>query len=159
MNPSPLLPPLPPGTLRRLQRDADNVRGTAARKHLPLDRRDEARETHAARLHFALGCWLHYYHRRISASTAASFHDRVDCLRRLFQAGITHPHYDFYTVFDFGERHFDTLLEMGDADEVIDAVRHYHHLYPSDPIRNAFTEMGWPLDGAAVRQCGQLRLF
>ena len=127
--------------LEQLKADAANVRAAAERKQLTLNHWEEARESEIAKKHFDLGCWLYYYSQRIYRTECR--HDRVDCALRLFLSGLCNPHYDFFTVFDFGERQFDTLFEMGDSVEVIDALR--QHL-PSDKtgsLRKAFDYYGW----------------
>ncbi|BBA45330.1 hypothetical protein BCCH1_78410 (plasmid) [Burkholderia contaminans] len=121
--------------------DATDVRATATRKDLLLDWREEANELDAAREHFDLGCWLYYYAPRIRR--ASSFDDRVDCARRLFEAGIFRPGYQFFTIFGFGEREFDSVFEMGDAEAVIEQLR--SHL-ESPRIQEAFKRYGWPVE-------------
>lgn len=125
-------------------RDLDNLKATATRKGLTLDAWEEHNESTAGKLNFELGCWLYYYNRRIY--DADGFNARVDCMRRIFEAGHTYLHYEYFTVFDFGERQFDTLIEMGDASEVIDAVRTlYLPVDTSGNVRTAFEYFGWPL--------------
>lgn len=136
--------PLSDSERRSLRADLDNIRLTAARKKVTLDPYDEANEAHSGNLHFELGCWLYYYRRRISVEGTET---RIDCARRIFEAGITNPGYKFFTVFDFGERQFDTLFESGDAEEVIAGLR---ALIPGDTtgnIQKAFTYFGWPVLG------------
>lgn len=49
----------------------------------------------------------------------------------------------FFTVFGFGERDFDSLFEMGDADQVVAGLR---AMLDSDVhIRNAFLFHRWPI--------------
>lgn len=138
------LPPLPKAQLDQLMADARDLRGAAARKGTTLDRYEEARESAAAREHFDLGAWLFYYSNRVGREDGRQ--ERVDCLRRLFEAGIYRPGYDFFTVFDFGERTFDTCVEMGDADEVIDALRELAHQHRNCNLIAAFEYMGWSLE-------------
>jgi hypothetical protein len=76
---------------------------------------------------------------------AEGLKSRIDCARRIFLSGINNPGYDFFTVFDFGERQFDSIFEMGDAEQVIEAIR---LLIPGDKsgnIAKAFANFGWPL--------------
>lgn len=137
------LAPISTAQRAQLRRDLDDLRGTAARKGTTLDRWEEVNETNAGNKHFELGCWLYYYNRRIGTEGLAT---RVDCARRIFQAGFTHLGYEFFTAFDFGERQFDTLFEMGDGKDVIAELR---KLIPKDTTGNlvkAFAYMGWPID-------------
>ncbi|WP_368714090.1 hypothetical protein [Paraburkholderia sp. EG287A] len=136
--------PLSNAIRERLRRDLENIRATAERKQVTLDRWEEADEQREGRAHFELGCWLYYYSTRIYQPDA--FQDRVDCSRRIYQAGFTHLNYEFFTVFDFGERHFDTLVEMGDADAVVDALRALVPLDTTGNLAKAFEYNHWPLE-------------
>ena len=136
--------PLSNAIRERLRRDLENIRATAERKQVTLDRWEEMDEQLEGKAHFELGCWLYFYSARIGQPGA--FQDRVDCLRRIYQAGLTHLNYEFFTVFDFGERQYDTLVEMGDGSEVVDALR---ALIPRDTTGNlvkAFEYNHWPLE-------------
>lgn len=143
--------PLTAKELAVLQADAQNIRAAAKRKDVTLDDWDEKRETEAAQQHFDLGCWLHHYSRRVYV--AEGLQDRIDCARRIFLAGLTNPGYRFFTVFDFGERHFDTIFEMGDADQVIDGLRQIAKSDKTGRIAQAFTYFGWPLEQKEVAPC------
>ena len=135
--------PLLATQLKQLQLDAKNVRATADRKQVTLDNWEEHDETYHARHYFELGCWLFYYSSRIYKPEGLA--DRIDCMRRIFEAGLNHLNYEFFTVFDFGERQFDTLVEMGDAKAVINAVRkRINDSQAGRNIREAFQYMGWP---------------
>jgi len=102
-----------------LRAAAKNVLGTAQQKGLDCDNAIE--EELAAENHFELGCWLYYYSAMVYLEDG--LHHRIDCLRRIFEAGISLPGYQFFTVFNFGERQFDTIFEMGDADAVVAEMR------------------------------------
>lgn len=139
------LAPLTAAQLKQLKLNAQNVRATAERKQVTLDKWEEHDETFHAKQYFDLGCWLFYYSNRIYKNEGLA--DRIDCMRRIFEAGLTHLNYEFLTVFDFGERHFDTLVEMGDAKEVIDGVRkRINDSREGRNIREAFQYMGWPIE-------------
>lgn len=127
----------------QLRADAKNLRSTAQRKQITLDRWEEARESAAADAHFELGAWLFYYRNRISATGAQGLQDRIDCARRIYEAGLTNPGYDFFTVFDFGERQYDTIFESGDAEAVLDGLRSILVAAPSEGLRKAFLSYGW----------------
>jgi hypothetical protein len=138
------LAPLTPTKLAQLRADANNLRAAATRKGTTLDRYEEAQEGEAARTHFNLGTWLFYYSTRVGKPDGLA--DRIDCLRRLFEAGIYRPGYMFFTAFDFGERTFDTCVEMGDADEVLDGLREIAHQSRNQKLLDAFQYMGWSLE-------------
>ncbi|WP_186214619.1 hypothetical protein [Burkholderia gladioli] len=127
----------------QLKRDASDLYGTAKRKGNTLDRWDYGQEAPAARDHFELGCWLYYF-----TQCYRSGHDtlelRIDIVRRLFLAGLHSPGYKFFTVFDFGERQFDSIFEQGDAKQVIEGLRVF---LGSEEVRKGFEYFGWPLDG------------
>lgn len=141
--------PLTASELAQLQADAKDIRAAALRKLVTLDGWDERQETAAARSHFALGCWLYYYSRRVYLDNAEGLASRIDCARRIFLAGLTNPGYKFFTVFDFGERNFDTIFEMGDAEQVIDGLRQLAKADQSGRIAQAFTNFCWPLTAEA----------
>lgn len=126
-----------------LAKDAANVAAAAQRKCLTLDRYEERAESLAAKQHFELGCWLFHYQKSFGKS--GCFHARVQCLLRLFLSGITNPGYDFFTVFDFGERQFDTTLEMGDSKHVLAELRKALVLDKTGNLRAAFEYHGWAL--------------
>ena len=140
--------PLTVRELAQLKSDAKNLPATAKRKDVTLDAYDNKRETAAAKQHFELGCWLYYYSRRVYLANEEGLKARIDCARRLFLCGFTNPGYQFFTVFDFGERQFDTIFEMGDADEVIMALRNLVKLDKSGLITKAISNFGWDIDEA-----------
>lgn len=108
----------------QLQRDCASIQAIkdAARRHgdAELETYEAKREYDTARQNFDLGCWLAYYAPRLREP--AALQDRIECAVKLLRAGITDPGYDFYTVFRFGERDYDTIFEMGDADQVVAAL-------------------------------------
>jgi hypothetical protein len=124
--------------------DADDLYATAKRKGNTLDRWDHGIEAPAAREQFELGCWLFHYTTRYR-TTQDTLDLRVDIVRRLFQAGLYAPAYMFFTVFDFGERQFDSIFEQGDAEHVIEGLR---ASLSNDEVRRGFEYYGWPLEGA-----------
>lgn len=138
------LAPLSAAQLAQLRADANDLWAAAARKGITLDRWEHSDESAAARDHFALGTWLHYYSTRIGK--VDGLQDRIECARRIFESGIQRIGYQFYTVFDFGERQFDTLVEMGDADEVLDGLREIAHEGRNANLIAAFSYMGWSLE-------------
>ncbi len=156
------LPPLSAKELAQLRTDAKNIREVANRKGTTLDTWEESREREAATNAFDLGCWLFYYSRRIYRPGPEGLMHRVDCARRIFESGIFNPGYQFFTIFDFGERQFDTIFEMGDSNQVIEnlreVVRHEHSI----KLAEAFRYFGWPLDiasrGSAQSASQQLQL-
>lgn len=139
------LAPLSAAQLAQLRADANDLWAAAERKGTTLDRWEHRDESEAARDHFALGTWLHYYSTRIGK--VDGLQARIDCTRRILESGLGRIGYKFFTVFDFGERHFDTLVEMGDADEVVDALRVIACKGRNANLLKAFEYMGWSLEG------------
>lgn len=136
--------PLTAKQLAKLREDAKDLKATARRKGLTLDSFDEQRESFAARFHFDLGCWLHYYSRKVGMPDGLQ--DRIACAKRIFLSGVISPGYDFFTIFDFGERDFDTIFEMGDSIAVVDALR---SMIPEDQTGRliaAFKYFNWPVE-------------
>jgi hypothetical protein len=132
----------------RLERLTRNVKQAAIEKGLDISEWENQRETQAARDHFELGCWLYYYSKRLW--NPGSLKERIDCVRRIYEAGYVHLGYDFYTVFDFGERHYDSIMEMGDGAAVVDGLRQYMMFSTApDKLIAAFTYNNWPLTNAA----------
>lgn len=137
--------PLPAATRTRLSSDAQNIKAAAHRKQLTLDHWEERRETEVAQTHFELGCWLHFYRGKIGLPNETGLRARVECAMHLFLNGVQSPGYDFFTVFDFGERDFDTIFEMGDAEQVLEHLRTAAPKDKSGMIAKAFSHHGWPL--------------
>lgn len=140
--------PLTAAQLAQLRADANDLRAAATRKGTTLDRYEEAQESRAAREHFKLGTWLFYYSTRVGRPEGLQ--DRINCLRKLFEAGICSPGYQFFTVFDFGDRTFDTCVEMGDAEDVKEGLRDALRKSGNPRLRAAFEYMGWPLESRQV---------
>lgn len=143
-------PPLPQKQIDQLRRDASNIRATSARKGLsPPSDLDVHCESAMAQSHFELGCWLNYYRRLITKDIKPGdnegFLARVDCAKRIFQSGIMNPRYEFFTVFDFGQRDFDAIFEMGDSDCVIDALRDEILYDSTGNLARAFKHFNWPM--------------
>lgn len=113
--------PLPAALRAQFLRDCGSVRALkeAANRHgdAVLEDWDARNEFDAAREHFELGCWLAWYAARVYRPEALQ--DRIECAARILRSGIRDIGYKFYTVFRFGERHYDTCFEMGDADDVV----------------------------------------
>lgn len=137
------LPPLTAAEFAQLRADAQDIPATAKRKNLCLDRWEMACESDAATNHFDLGCWLFFYSRRIHRSDAEGLRSRIDCAKRIFEAGFTRLYYEFHTVFDFGERDFNTLFDSRDSLKA--ALRPLAQKDPRNPIAEAFRYYGWPI--------------
>jgi hypothetical protein len=125
----------------QLRRDVatDKIMACAKRKGLDVNAFSLACEASAGQSHFELACWLFYYSRRVgTASTWA----RIDCMRRLLLSDYPSfgTGYDFHTVFDFGEREFDTIMEMGDSKDVMRALV---GLRGVPVVAGKFAEAGW----------------
>jgi hypothetical protein len=125
----------------RLRRDTatDRIMACAKRKGLDVSPFPLMCEASAGQAHFELGCWLHYYNRRVGDAGAWA---RIDCMRRLLLSDYPsfNPHYDFHTVFDFGEREFDTCFEMCDGSDVLRALV---SLRSVPAVAAKFAEAGW----------------
>ena len=139
------LPPLSQAQFDQLRHDSTQVLVTAKRKQIEMTKWEMHEETRAAKKYFELGCWLFYYHSRIEAPGAAGLRDRIDCLRRIFEAGLTHTFYSFHTVFDFGDRQFRTIFSCGDKEAIINALRPLAKADPDGAIASAFAYYRWPL--------------
>ncbi|MBK4738660.1 hypothetical protein [Noviherbaspirillum pedocola] len=151
-------PPLSKAELEKLRADAGDIPGVAKRRNVTLDAWDLRSESAAAKQHFALGCWLYYYSQRIGLTGPQGLRDRIDCARRIFEAGFANPGYAFFTVFHFGEREFDTLFEMGDGAAVVDALRKLARKSQHQHIKEAFAELGWSLAPVVVQNASQIQL-
>ena len=88
---------------------------------------------------FELGCWLHFYSTRVYATGTWA---RIDCVRRLLLAEYEqlNPSYDFFTVFDFGERQFDTCFEMDDSQSVMLSIMPLRSI---PAVNEKFQQVGW----------------
>lgn len=139
-----LLAPLSAAQLAQLRADAADIWAAATRKGTSLSHWEHSDESEAARDYFSLGTWLFYYSTRIGR--VGGLQDRINCARLIFESGIERVGYRFFTVFDFGERQFDTLFEMGDADEVVDELREIACKARNANLLKAFERMGWSLE-------------
>lgn len=151
-------PPISEAERARLRADARDIPATARRRNTTLDAWDLRSESAAAKKHFALGCWLFYYSRRIFLTGPEGLRHRIDCARRIFEAGFANPGYAFFTVFEFGEREFDTIFEMGDSAQVLEGLRKLARKSRSPYIKEAFAEMGWSLQSSPVTASEQMQL-
>lgn len=135
--------PLSSAVRAQLESDAKDLIGAAKRKGTTLDGWDLKRETEAVKDHFELGCWMHHLSSKIYRSGADGLAARIECVRRLFANGIVAPGYRFFTVFEFGERQFDTCFEMGDGDEVVKALVKMAKKAPGSELARCVDDMGW----------------
>lgn len=135
--------PISAAERKQLKADLKNLHTAADRKGITLNAWEERREKESGEKHFELGCWLFYYHQRVGKTNGLA--DRIDCARRIFAAGITNPGYQFFTAFNFGERQFDTIFEMGDSDQVVIGLRKHLERDLTGHLAAAFRNFGWPL--------------
>lgn len=140
----PEIAPISDAALAGLRTDANNVKDAAKRKGSTLDRGEEERESRTAMNHFELGCWLYRYTTLRGLTPAQDLEERVNLLVRLFLAGIYNPTYDFFTVFDFGERQFDGIFENGDSQAVLNALREKLPQDTTGQLAKAFEYYSWP---------------
>lgn len=134
-------PPLLHAQLVRLRHDVkpENIRACAERKGLTYDEMTLRREALLGKQHFGLGCWLYFYSKRTGRGGVSA---RIDCVRRLLLSDLddTNPVYDFFTVFDFGERQFDNCFEMGDSELVMKAIA---GMRQQPRVSAKFSKLGW----------------
>ena len=137
--------PIPAALRAQFQRDGASVEAflaAAARRGDAQPTQWETRdEMGKARDHFELGCWLHYYADRVGQPS--NFQDRVDCVRRCWEAGQFDVGYGFHTVFGFNERHYDTCFEMGDGQEVAAALMVLARSEPDGRIAEGVAYHNW----------------
>lgn len=122
-----------------LKSDRANIQGAAQRKGVTLDDWDERQESAAAKNNFELGCWLFL----AAKSYSAPVEDRAEFLRRIFVGGFSTVGYLFFTIFNFGERQFDAMMEQGDGEEIIDILRTEIPNDKTGCIARAFHYHGW----------------
>lgn len=128
---------------QQLKRDLQNIEATAQRKGISLLPYEQIQETAAGNQHFELGCWLFYFSRKVGLKDGLKH--RIDCALKIFEAGMTSVNYQFYTVFDFGARQFDTIFEMGDAQRVVAGLRQHLKDDKTGNLAAAFQSFGWLL--------------
>lgn len=130
-----------------------NLDAAAKAKGSTINAWEKEREIHAGKEHFELGCWLWYYSNRVGSGPVT---DRIDCARRIFLAGLDRVGYEFFTAFDFGERQFDAIFEMGDSDEVLEGLREHIPFDKTGRIKAVFEKLNWPLIGEAKNSLAQM---
>lgn len=138
-------PPISKAELDQLRFDAQHIRAAAERKGTTLNTWEEARESAVAKSDFILGTWLYYYTKTYYQRGTHALPNQIDCLYRLFRAGFHNPGYQFFTVFDFGERQFDSIYESGNADQVIQGLRDIFKKTNDKGVAAAFVYLGWSL--------------
>lgn len=136
----------------KLLLDAADPQRAAKRKGLTLDRHQEAREKMVASNHFDLGCQLFRFTQLRGLTPEEHLSERIDLVTRLFLAGFNNPNYDFFTIFDFGERQFDGIFEEGDAEDVIEGLRRNIPLDTTGMLVSAFGYFGWPLTAEMIQK-------
>lgn len=151
------LTPAPISPAKRAQLKVDcasleAITATAARKNLTLAGYEARSELAAAQQHFEVGCWLHHYSGRVSGVNNRE--DRVQCARLCLESGMGRS-YEFFTVFDFGERQFDTCFEMGDGNEVRAELAALAAKEPGGALARAFPAMGWAVPVVASSMNGE----
>jgi hypothetical protein len=143
--PTKMTAPITKAERAQLLNDSADLQGTAKRKGVTLDRYEEAREGLVAAKHFELGCWLFRFTKLRGLPPTQYLAERIDVVTRLFLAGFNNPRYDFFTVFDFGERQFDGIFEQGDSENVLEGLRRNIPLDTTGRLVTAFEYFGWPL--------------
>lgn len=141
--------PLTKLEVQQLRADIRNIEAAAKRKGVDLDPYTKGKEIQLATAHFDLGCWLYYLQPKIGKDTPEGFTARILCALHLFLRGIRNPSYDFFTIFNFGARDYDTLFEMGDSASLIEALRPSLELDKSGHLLDAFKHYNWPTTAEA----------
>jgi hypothetical protein len=159
MTKMPKTAPISKAERAQLHSDAADLQGTAKRKGVTLNRYEEAREKLVASKHFELGCWLFRFTKLRGLPPAQYLSERIDLVTRLFLAGFNNPSYDFFTVFDFGERQFDGIFEDGDSKDVLEGLRSNIPLDTTGMLVTAFEYFGWPLTADTVQSNNTERQF
>lgn len=135
--------PISDAQRRMLHKRVADLHGTAKRKGYTLSTWDYIRESDAARTHFEVGAWGYWAHLRRDRLTVE---DRARVTFALLASGKSNIDYEFFTAFDFGERQLDAFFEMGDADEVIEAigdiVRRSGHAVAAEMMK----QLGWSFE-------------
>lgn len=132
--------PLAAATIKRLGHDARHVAETVRRKGMHLSTEEIDAEVAFAELHFDLGCWLHHYRLLVRQGGC---HIRVDCVRRLFEAGFACVGDQFRLVFEFTARDFDACLGAGDGALVQAAVIEMACRAPASKLAACVRMVGW----------------
>ena len=142
--------PIPAALRAGLLRDTqsvDSILAAAARHGDDCGRWEAQDEFEHAQRYFELGCWLKYFSERVGASQGPDgLADRIECVRKCWEAGVYDVGYSFYSVFRFGERQFDTCFEMGDGDKVAQALVEIARDNPNGPIADGVRRMQWAMD-------------
>lgn len=132
--------PLTAQTLSYLWSGAAAVDVCASRKGISRTPDQLRQDQTLAAEQFELGCWLHFYSLRVLDPQMTAF--RIDCLRRILLSDLNDcsPGNGFHAVFDFSQREFEAILEMGDVTDVLQAIAPLQTL-PS--IRRKLEQAGW----------------
>lgn len=137
--------PLSKVVRRQLEADARDVAATLKRKGLDSDSAPRSVDVSHREI-FELGCWLKYYSGRVRTRGTAA---RIDCVRRLFEAGVPNPGGEFHGLFDFGSRDFDACFENGDGDRVVDALLQLAAESPDSALARCVSQYKWTRSATA----------
>lgn len=109
----------------KLRAAAKNMKATiAAQGNAPLSEGEMRRNSELCLKHFSVLCKLKALLPQIKRQDQHGLEARVEFVRTIWLAGILREvkEFAFYDVFQVGDREYDTCFEMGDADEVMDAM-------------------------------------
>ncbi len=135
--------PISDAQRRMLHRRLSDLHATAKRKGYTLSSWEHANEKIAGELYFEVGAWGYWSSLR---RYRLSVQDRARVSFAILAAGLTHIGYEFHTCFDFGERDFDAFYEMGDADQVIDALADLVRLSGHAVAAQGMRQLGWSIE-------------
>lgn len=114
--------PAAPVSLRdraMLRRRLADLPAVARRRGTTLSDWDRRIEEAAGRTHFEVGAWLWWAQQRGERLT---LDDRARVVFAVLASGLTTVGYEFFTVFEAGERDWDSFFEMNDGAELVEAV-------------------------------------
>lgn len=137
--------PAAPITARQrtmLRKRLANIEATARARGVTLDAWDKYTEEDAGRTHFELGAWLWWaaHHGVVNSGCVET---RAHVVHMILASGKSDIGYEFYTVFEFGERDFDSFFEYGDGLDVVMAVRRLVFESGNPTAITALREAGW----------------
>jgi hypothetical protein len=109
----------------KLRAAVADMKGTiAAQGNAPLSEGEMRRNTELCTKHFATLCKLKALLPQIKRQDQLGRDARIEFVRTIWLAGILREvkEFAFYDVFQIGDREYDLCFEMGDADQVMDAM-------------------------------------
>jgi len=122
----------------QLERRLHNIHRIAKRDG--WDTHDVQFQQEQGQQNFELAMWCYWLSRRRKSFTVS---DRARLVLAVLSSGKTSIENEFLIVFNFSERSFDAIFEMGDGDEVVEAISHLVHA-SNDPVAlKGLRSNGW----------------